>query len=347
MKIYKDLYWLIISPSALFRAWEVFKSDKKNKFDVMDFELELEKNIFGLYRDLKNGTYKHGPYKGFWIHDSKLRRIHKATVRDRVLHHAIFNVLNPIFESTFISNSFSCRIGKGSHKGVLCLRRMLNKESQNNTRQCYALKCDIRKFFDSINHDILLGILDRKIKDQKMMNLIREIIGSFYSENSDLFCKKGVPIGNLTSQIFANIYMNEFDQFVRHKLKVKYYARYTDDFVIVSRNKEYLTGLISLIGEFLGKNLRLELHPKKVEIIPYHKGVDFLGYVVFPHHILVRKKTKNRIIKKLTLRLDQYQKGMIEKKTFQASLQSYLGVLSHANAYEFSENLKNNFFLLS
>lgn len=344
MRIYKNLFNKIIQPETLFSAWEEFKSGKGFKPDVLLFEQELERNVFKLVTDLRMGRYKHDRYMGFYISDPKLRHIHKATVRDRVLHHAIFNVLNPIFEPTFIPNSFSCRVGKGSHKGVLCLRGMLNKESRNNTRACYVLKCDVRKFFDSIDHGILLEILSRKIKDQKVMNLVREIIGSFNSKQSDLFCKKGVPIGNLTSQIFANIYMNEFDQFVKHKLKIKYYARYTDDFVIISRDREYLLSLISVVSEFLGNVLKLELHPKKVEIISYHKGVDFLGYVVFPHHILIRKKTKKRVIKKLTLRLEQYQEGSIEKKTFLASFQSYLGVLSHANAYKFSENLKNNFF---
>ena len=147
----------------------------------MDFELELERNIFDLYRDLKNGIYKHGPYKGFWIHDPKLRRIHKATVRDRVLHHAIFSVLNPIFEPTFIPNSFSCRVGKGTHKGMKKVAEMLRTVSRNNIRQCYALKCDIRKFFDSVDHDILLEILDTRIKDKKLQVLYREIISSYFS----------------------------------------------------------------------------------------------------------------------------------------------------------------------
>src|SRR3989344_8132478 len=181
MKIYKDLYWLIISPTALFRAWKVFKEDKKNKLDVMDFELDLEKNIFGLYRDLKNGTYKHGPYEGFWIHDPKLRRIHKATVRDRVLHHAIFSVLNPIFELTFIPNSFSCRVGKGTHKGMKKVADMLRAVSQNNTRRCYALKCDIRKFFDSVDQDILIKIIEKRVKDKKVNSLLRTIIFSYFT----------------------------------------------------------------------------------------------------------------------------------------------------------------------
>jgi len=179
MKIYKDLYWLIISPAALFRAWDIFKRDKRNRPDVGDFELNIEENIFDLYRDLKNRTYKHGPYKGFWIHDPKLRRIHKATVRDRVLHHAVFKVLNPIFEPTFIPDSFSCRIGKGTHNGVSRVAEMIRVVSQNNTRPCYALKCDVRKFFDSIDQDILISILDRKIKDEKAQALFREIISSY------------------------------------------------------------------------------------------------------------------------------------------------------------------------
>src|SRR3989344_1536204 len=176
MKIYRDLYWLIISPQALFRAWEIFKSDKRNKLDVAEFEVNLEQNIFDLYRELKSGTYRHGGYKGFWIHDPKLRRIHKASVRDRVLHHAVFRVLNPIFEPTFIPTSFSCRIGKGTHKGMKKVAEMIRTVSRNNTRPCYALKCDVRKFFDSIDHNTLLKILGRKIRDEKVMSLMQEII---------------------------------------------------------------------------------------------------------------------------------------------------------------------------
>jgi RNA-directed DNA polymerase len=179
MKIYKDLYWSIISPQSLFKAWEIFKSDKRNKPDVADFEMNIEQNIFDLYRDLKDGTYRHGPYKGFWIHDPKIRRINKAVVRDRVLHHATFAVLNKIFEPTFIDDSYSCRINKGTHKGVEKVANMPRAESKNNTRQCYALKCDVRKFFDSVDHQTLKDILNRKIKDQKTSSLLEEIIESY------------------------------------------------------------------------------------------------------------------------------------------------------------------------
>lgn len=344
MKIYKELFWLIISPQALFKAWEIFKSDKRSKPDVAEFEMHLEENIFHLYRDLKNGTYQHGPYKGFWIHDPKVRRIHKATVRDRVLHHAIFRALNPIFEPTFIPNSFSCRIGKGTHKGVEKLREMIRAESRNNTRPCFALKCDVRKFFDSIDHTTLLEILSRRIKDKKVMDLMHEVVGSFDATRANLFDRKGVPIGNLTSQIFANIYMNEFDQFVKQVLKVKYYARYTDDFVIVAPNKAYLKDLLLPIQNFLKNTLYLELHPEKVTIRKHTHGIDFLGYVILPEHIRVRCKTKRRIPRKLRERVDLYKNEMISELRLGSSLQSYMGVLSHADAHEFSQNIRNQYW---
>lgn len=183
MKVYKNIFWLIISPEALFRAWQVFKSDKKNKPDVILFGHDIEKNIFELYRELKSGSYRHGPYTQFWIHDPKLRRINKALVRDRVLHHAIFNVLNPIFEPTFIPMSFSCRQNKGTHKGVVAAAQILRTVSRNNTRPCYALKCDIQKFFDSVDHRILFEIIQERVKDTETLDLLEEIIESYSSES--------------------------------------------------------------------------------------------------------------------------------------------------------------------
>lgn len=344
MKIYRDLYWLIISPQALFRAWEIFKSDKRNKPDMAEFEVNLEQNIFGLYRDLKNGTYRHGGYKGFWIHDPKLRRIHKASVRDRVLHHAVFKVLNPIFEPTFIPTSFSCRVGKGTHKGMEKVAEMIRAMSRNNTRPCYALKCDVRKFFDSIDHGTLLRILDRKIKDEKVMDLMREIVDSFAASRPNLFDRRGVPIGNLTSQIFANIYMNELDQFMKRELKVEHYARYTDDFVIVSSDKTYLESLLPPIEEFLRSKLFLELHPKKIILRKHNRGIDFLGYVILPEHIKMRTKTKRKIPRKLRESIRLYKSGAITELTLKSSLHSYMGVLSHADAYAFGQEVRNKFW---
>ncbi|MEA1929715.1 MAG: reverse transcriptase domain-containing protein [Patescibacteria group bacterium] len=182
MRTFEHIYNLIISPESLFIAWKRFSRDKHKKKDVLQFEWNLEQNIFALCRELKNKVYQHGPYTDFYITDPKQRHIHKALVRDRVLHHSIVRILTPIFEPTFIANSFSCRIGKGTHKGVLMVEKMLRTVSRNNTRSCYVLKCDIRRFFDSIDHNILLKMLEQKIKDPAVMWLLERIVSSYERE---------------------------------------------------------------------------------------------------------------------------------------------------------------------
>ena len=179
MKIYKNLFDKIIAPENLFAAWDKFKLGKGNKCDVQRFEWSLEQNVFALHWGLKNQIYKHAPYTSFYIFDPKRRHIHKAIVRDRVLHHALFRVVNPIFEETFINNSFSCRKNKGTHAGVNALENMLRKASKNFKKPCYALKCDIAKFFDSVNHEALKGIIAKRIKDKDTLLLCGEIIDSY------------------------------------------------------------------------------------------------------------------------------------------------------------------------
>lgn len=345
MKVYKNLFERIVSAENLFSAWDAFKRGKQNKPDVQRFEWRLEENIFQLRRELLNKTYKHGPYIGFYIRDPKRRHIHKASVRDRLLHHAVFSIINPVFEETFISTSFSCRIGYGTHRGVIALGRMAKKIHKNGTSSCFVLKCDIQKFFDSVDHRILLSILGKRIKDKDAMWLIQEIVESYSSSHSTLFEAKGLPIGNFTSQLFANVYMNEFDQFIKNTLKTKNYVRYTDDFAIVSENSAYLEELLESIAEFLDRKLTLDLHPTKITIRKFIRGVDFLGYLIFPNHILIRTKTKRRILAKLKRRIAEYHSDKINSRIFYQSLQSYLGVLSHADAYHFGEDLKNSFWL--
>ena len=345
MRIYINLFNKLITPENLFFAWEEFRRDKKNKEDVLLFEKILEREIFSLHRELSSHTYRHSGYIGFYISDPKRRHIHKAQVRDRVLHHAIMGILYPLYEKIFIHNSFSCRIGKGTHKGVEALRSMLYKASKNNTRNVYILKCDIEKFFDSINHEILLSILSSRIKDTELMSLLTEVIESFTSDRSNLFDRCGVPIGNLTSQLFANVYMDVFDQFMKHELKVKYYARYTDDFVIVSDNKEYLIKLLPKIRSFLEEKLKIQVHPKKVTITNFTRGIDYLGYILFPYFTLVRKRTKRRALRRINEKISLYKQENISQDKVHATLMSYLGVFSHADTHRFSETLKNDYFL--
>lgn len=344
-KVYHDLFEKIAASEHLFAAWEEFRKGKSSRVDVQEFEIRLEENIFALHRELMTGMYRHGSYSAFMICDPKQRPIHKATVRDRVLHHAVFSALNPVFEPAFIAHSFSCRRNKGTHRGVDALERMLRRVSRNNTRACFALKCDVRKFFASVDHSVLLEILARRIKDDRVLRLLENIIASFSSESPKLNSGKGIPIGNLTSQLFANVYMNEFDQFMKHELGIRHYVRYTDDFVIVENNEETLRSLLLPISNFLQKKLHLDLHPHKVTIRKYSEGIDFLGYVLRPHHRTLRTVTKRRMLRKLHEKAEKCVAGMRTEESCEHSLQSYLGVLSHANAHRLSQELKNRYWL--
>lgn len=318
----------------LFLAWKEFRKGKRYKLDVQEFEFNLEDNIFKLHSELRNKTYKHFHYTSFYVNDPKLRHIHKASVRDRVLHHAIFRILYPIFDKSFIFDSYSCRLGKGTHSAVNRLKNFLRKLSANNYRNIYVLKCDIKKFFGSINQNLLIKIIRNKIKDENLIWLIKTIIRSFQTEDN-----KGLPLGNVTSQLFANIYLNELDQFVKHRLKVKYYLRYCDDFIILTENRGFLMRLISIISQFLKEKLDLSIHPDKIIIRKYRQGIDFLGYVVLPYHKVLRTKTKRRILKKIIQNKNKLVRGLISEECFNQSLQSYFGVLKHCNGYNIKKEI--------
>ena len=340
MKIQLDQdYNSIISLENLLEVWKEFLNGKKNKKDVQIFQMNLMDNIFSLHNDLFNHTYKHGGYQAFKINDPKPRDIHKATVRDRLLHHAIYRILYPFFDKTFISDSYSCRNNKGTHKAINRFRSFAYKVSKNNTKTCWVLKCDIRKFFANIDHEILLNILKEYIYDENIIWLLEDVIESFTSpqpspERRGGIGNVGLPLGNLTSQLFVNIYMNRFDQFVKHELKSKYYIRYADDFVIFSENRNYSEEQIDLIRKFLNKELKLELHPDKVLLKTISSGVDFLGFVNFSDYRILRTKTKRRVMRKIKKKHADLQKGMISGEVFNQSLQAYLGILRHGNNHK-------------
>lgn len=313
MRVFHSLYSSIISLDNLFNSWHEFRQGKRSKEDVQEFERKLEDNIFRTYRELKGKTYRHGHYTSFYITDPKLRHIHKAKVGDRIVHHAVYRILYPIFDSSFIHDSYSCRLGKGTHRAVKRLEGFSRKVSRNYTGPCFALKCDIRKFFFSVDHEILLELIKKKVKDEEALDLVNEIIQSFSCGDG-----KGVPIGNLTSQLFANVYLDELDQFVKHVLKVKYYLRYCDDFVILSDNIAYLESICRVIERFLQEELKLSFHEDKVTIRKLNQGIDFLGYVVLPYHTVLRTKTKKRMLKRVN----------------EINSSSYLGLLKHCNGYK-------------
>jgi len=325
----------LICPQNLFTAFEEFKRGKTSKIDVGEFQFNLENNLFQLHDDLKNEVWRPDIYQSFYVRDPKLRHIHKASTRDRVFNQAVFRILYPVFDKTFIHDSYSCRLEKGTHKGVLRLEEFARKVTQNYSRPSFALKCDVRKFFDNISHDVLFKLIKNKVKDEKILGIIGLILKSFETKSG-----VGLPLGNVTSQLFANVYLNELDQFVKHVLKRKYYLRYCDDFIILSKNREELLDLLPQLNHFLYHNLKLELHPNKIHLRKISQGIDFLGYVVLPHYKVLRTKTKRRIYKKIKILKSELDKGLITQKQLQQKLASYLGILKHCYGNKIRLNIE-------
>jgi RNA-directed DNA polymerase len=318
-------YENIISIDNLLGAWKEFLKGKRGKQDVQEFQYRFSDNILALHNELADKTYTHGGYYAFSISDPKPRSIHKASVRDRLVHHAIYRQLYPFFDKKFIADSYSCRLVKGTHRAMNTFRKYAYQESKNHTKTVWVLKCDIRKFFASVDHSILIAILRRDLSDERTIALLQNIIGSFYSTTPG----KGLPLGNLTSQLLVNIYMNEFDQFAKHKLKVQYYIRYSDDFIFLSQNRTHLVSLLSRIQDFLCEHLALELHPDKVFIKTLASGVDFLGWIHFPGHRVLRTTTKRRMFRRIG-----------ETKGKKETVLSYFGLLSHGNTYKLRQQIE-------
>lgn len=315
-KVFETEYDDIISIENLLQAWQEFFSGKKKRKDTQEFNRNLMGNIISLHNDLLAKSYRHSAYEAFNISDPKPRNIHKAKVKDRLLHHAIYRKLYLPFNNTFIADSYSCRFGKGTHKAIKRFEEFARKESRNYTKTCWILKCDIKKFFASIDHNILINTLDEYLADKNIMWLINIIIGSFHSTRVDF----GLPLGNLTSQLLVNVYMNQFDQFAKHKLRAKYYIRYADDFVFMNRDKDWLFELIPKVAEFLDEELKLFLHPDKVHIKTLASGVDFLGWTHFSGYRVLRTATKRKMFRKIQA-----------SGARQEVVQSYLGLLNHGN----------------
>ncbi len=318
----------VISLKNLAEAWQEFTCGKRNKRDVQEFSLRLGDHLIDLHEDLEIGTYRHAGYREFKVNDPKPRTIHKASVRDRLLHHAVHRQLYPYFAKRFIADSFSCQEEKGTHRALDRFRIFARKVSRNNTRTCWVLKCDIRKFFASIDRRVLMQTLKRSITDRRLLCLLENIIESF-----EPVSRVGLPLGNLTSQLFANVYMNRFDHFVKEDLKVKQYIRYSDDFVLMSENRIELEKHLETMTNFLERELKLDMHPDKVFLQTLASGVDFLGWVHFSHHRVLRAKTRQRMMKR------------ISTNPTEETISSYLGLLKHGDTVELREQVMNLFWL--
>lgn len=293
--IHGSLFEKVISLENLFVAWREFQCGKRFKEDVLAFGMEAEEQLIRLHRDLASGRYAHSPYIHFIVSDPKPRDIHKASVRDRVLHHAIHRVIEPIFEKRFIYDTYSSRKGKGTHRAVKRFEQLAWKLCRNRTRTVWVLQCDVRKFFASIDHTLLLAAVTRAVKDKHLLKLLSDIITSFSSTPGT-----GIPLGNLTSQLFANIFLDPLDQYVKRVLHAPVYLRYADDILLAHTDRYQLLLWHDRIGQFLSVDRKLVIHSHKTTLRKWHQGIDFLGYVSFPTHRVIRTRTKHRLLRRLS-----------------------------------------------
>lgn len=286
MKSYTNLSEDAFSFNALVGAYERARRGRRYREDVLNFGSCLEEHLLELRDELQNGRYQHGPYRSFIVHDAKKRHIQAATFRDRIVHQAVNQALEPLFERGFIKDSYACRKGKG----VLAAIKQFETFSRTGA---YVLTADVSKYFATIDHETLLRLLSRRISDRQILQVCERIIRSIEESPG-----KGMPIGNLTSQLFANVYLNELDQFIKHTLRLKRYVRYMDDIAILESDKAVLHSAREQIESFVQERLLLELHPRKVQIAPIATGIDYLGYRIYPHHRMLRKSTVKRFIKR-------------------------------------------------
>jgi len=332
----------IISLENLFSAWREFRSGKQHKPEVMIFERRLEDNLFALYEDLSTNQYRHQSYQNFYVWDPKFRLINKAAVRDRIVHHLVYKYLEKIFQPTFIYHSYSSQVGKGLHKAVVDLKMALRQASKNYKTPLWSLKMDIKKFFASVDHQILLRQLEKRVYDPDVRWLLEEIIHSYATPGQS---GRGIPIGNLSSQIFANIYLHELDTHMKFSLREKYYFRYADDFILLARDRGRLEGLQLKICQFLATELKLAVHPQKIVLRKFSQGIDWLGYVLLPHYSVLRTRTKKRMFKKIDKQIKRYNDSTIGDYELNQSLQSYYGLLKHCSGYGLEQELKNRAWL--
>ncbi len=354
----------------LFQAYFDARKNKRNTINALAFEKHLEANLFALCNDIIERTYTPKQSICFVVDKPVKREIFAADFRDRVVHHLIYNYISPIFEQTFINDSYSCRKGKGTHYGIKRIDKFIRSCSQNYTQGCYILKLDIKGYFMAMNKKLLFGKVKETLKKHTnktdfdlllVLYLIKQTIFNDPTNNSIIKGNKsdweglpvtkslfyanydcGLPIGNLTSQLFGNIYMNEFDHWVKKELGIKHYGRYVDDFVLIHQSKEHLQSCIPKINSYLKDNLLLTLHPQKIYLQHYSKGVQYLGAAIKPHRIYIANRTKGNFytaIEKQNKIARDHKSTKAEQAAFQSSMNSYLGIMKHYKTYKIRKGM--------
>lgn len=361
-----------ISYQELYEAYLDCRKHKRNTMNALAFELDVEEKLLDLLYEINEGTYRIGRSVAFIVNRPVKREIFAAGFRDRIVHHLVVNKLNHLFERHFIYDSYSCRIGKGTHFGINRVNGFIRSCSQNYTKDCYVLKLDIKGFFMHINRTILWHKVESIINNYYfegdkalLLSLCRQIIendptaqcvfkGGLQSwrglpRDKSLFYSPyncGLPIGNLTSQVFANLYLTGFDHFVKSELKVRYYGRYVDDFVLVHENKHFLLYLIPIIQNYLNTKLHLDLHPKKIHLLHYTKGLKWLGAYIKPYRTCVSHRTKTNLylsIMKSNDLVRSRRPEMEEIEHFVSSINSYFGLMRQFQTYRLRKKMFHRF----
>lgn len=339
MKTYKNLYPHIASFENLYTAWRKARRGKRYKTAAATFEQNLDTELIALHHVLADETWQPGGFRSFTIHEPKRRKISAAPFQDRVVHHALISVLEPIYERKFIYDSYANRKGKGTHAA-------LDRCTSYMRRYAYVLQCDIQQFFPAIDHEVLKAALGRTIACRPTLRLCEKIIDSGqgvlsseydmrYFPGDDLFAAnrpRGLPIGNLTSQFWANVYLNPLDQFVKHQLKAPGYVRYVDDFLLFADDKATLHGWREEIINFVA-GLRLTIHENRAQPKPVRHGIPFLGFTVYPDHRRLKRSKGIAYRRHLKTLWRQYQTGEITREQGRASVMAWLGHVRHGDTW--------------
>lgn len=355
VKTIKNIYEKIYDFENLYQAYLSARCCKRYREEVLAFTANLEENLIEIQNELIYQTYKVGKYHEFYVWEPKKRLIMALPFRDRVVQWAIYRVVNPIATKSYITDSYACIVGRGTHNAVQRLQYWLRLVG-NRPEKCYYLKMDVAKFFYRIPHEKVFEILSRKFADSRLIWLFKAIIDSENTafglplgyidvETAPRLYNVGMPIGNLTSQMMANIYMNEVDQFCKRKLRIHYYMRYMDDMLIISDDKRKLQKYKELIERFLNEQLKLELN-NKTAIRPCTLGVEFCGYKVWNDHIKLRKSTALKMKRRLSLIKKKYSEGEIPLEKANNALTSYMGLMKHCNSYRLKNKILEDFVLV-
>ena len=347
--------------SDLFKAYFDCRKNKRNKKCALKFEINLEQNLLDLYKEIKSGRYRIGRCICFVVTQPKPREVWAANFRDRIVHHLIYNFVSERFYKRFIQDTYSCIPERGTFAAAKRLQYFTRSATNNYTKKMYYLKADLSNFFVSIDKEILYNLVKKHVDEEWLLSLIRQVIYNDPTKNvyvkssrkkfelipkyKSLFNadkSHGLPIGNLTSQFFSNVYLNMLDQYVKRELKCKYYVRYVDDFVILGESAKELNEKFNLIKEYLAQTLHIELHPRKKLINKVENGIDFVGFIIKPGRIFMRKKTRNKMfetVKHWRKQSDWFEESRLQK--FRRSINSYIGMMIHLDEFKMRYSLAN------